>query len=114
MNTRTAALNFSTSNAPSGRLNFIRLSDARLQAVLSRNRYSEQGFVEFWRPVPLHVCHLWMVESNCIPGSPQICVPSAIFLSRLRASFCSPGSPLTTLSVHHSLPSIPAFLTSAL
>src|SRR5260370_4508904 len=114
MNTRTAALNFSMSNAPYARLNFIRFSDARLQAVLSRKRYSEQGFVEFWRPVPLHVCHLWMVESNCIPGSPQICVPSAIFRNRLRSSFCSHCSPLTTLRVLHSLPSIAAFLNSSL
>src|SRR5438309_9357976 len=58
MKTRTAALNRSTSNTPSAVLNFSKLSDARLHAVLSRKRYSLHGFVEFCRPVPLQVCHL--------------------------------------------------------
>src|SRR6476619_793626 len=91
MKTRTAALKRSTSNAPPSVLNFIRLSEARLQAVLSRKRYSEHGLVEFCRPVPLQVCHLWMVVSNCIPGSPQICVPTAIFRNNDRASLHSHG-----------------------
>src|SRR5207248_7621705 len=53
MKMRTAALNRSTPKSPSAVLNFIKLSDARLQAVLSRKRYSEQGLVEFCRSVPL-------------------------------------------------------------
>src|SRR3954462_1187601 len=96
MKRRQALLNRSASKTPSGPLNFIRLSDARLHAVLSRKRYSEHGLVEFCRPVPLHVCHLWIVESNCIPGSPQMCVPSAIFRSNVRASFLSQGEPSRT------------------
>ena len=68
MKMRTAALNRSTSKSPSAVLNFIKFSEARLQAVLSRKRYSAHGFVEFCRSVPLQVCHLWMVVSNCIPG----------------------------------------------
>src|ERR1041385_3378017 len=91
MNTRTADLKRSTSNTPSSFLNFIKFSDARLHAVLSRNRYSEHGFVEFCRPVPLQVCHLWIVVSNCIPGSPQMCVPSAILCSNVPASLHSHG-----------------------
>src|SRR6266513_1113110 len=91
MKMRTAALNRPTSKASSTVLNFIKLSDARLHAVLSRKRYSEQGLVEFCRAVPLHVCHLWIVESNCIPGSPQTCVPSAILRSSVRASLHSHG-----------------------
>src|SRR5690242_11836475 len=91
MKMRTAALNRSTSNAPSAVLNFSRLSDARLHAVLSRKRYSLHGFVEFCRPVLLQVCHLWMVESNCIPGSPQTYVPSAIFRKSARDSLRSHG-----------------------
>src|SRR2546425_11947480 len=102
MKTRTAALNRSTSNAASAVLNFIKLSEARLQAVLSRKRYSEHGLVEFCRAVPLQVCHLWMVESNCIPGSPQMWVPSAILRSNERASFRSQGEPSRTRRVHHS------------
>src|SRR5438270_3404890 len=89
MKTRTADLNRSTSNTSSPPLNFIRFNDARLQAVLSRKRYSEHGFVECCRSVPLQVCHLWMVESNCIPGSPQIWVPSAILRRSARASLRS-------------------------
>src|SRR5205823_9956963 len=102
MKIRTAALKRSTSNTPSAFLNFIKLSEARLQAVLSRKRYSEHGLVEFCRSVPLQVCHLWMVESNCIPGSPQTCVPSAILRSNVRASLHSQGSPSRTRRVHHS------------
>src|SRR5215203_4942121 len=114
MKIRQADLKRSTSKRPSAALNFIRFSDARLHAVLSRKRYSEQGLVEFWRPVPLQVCHLWIVESNCIPGSPQTCVPSAIFRSKARASFRSQGEPSRTRFVHHSLPCTAAFMNSSL
>src|SRR6202522_1448608 len=114
MKIRTAALNFSTSKLLSGALNFIRFSDARLHAVLSRKRYSEHGFVEFCRPVPLQVCQRWIVESNCIPGSPHTWVPSAIFRSKALASFCSHGLPSKTRRVHHSLPSIAACMNSSL
>ena len=69
--------------------------------MLSRKRYSEHGFVEFCRPVPLQVCHLWMVVSNCIPGSPQMQVPSAIF-----AAACAPLC-VRTASVSH--PARPPF-----
>src|SRR3954454_7255232 len=105
MKMRTAALNRSTSKSPSAVLDFIKFSEARLQAVLSRKRYSLQGFVEFCRSVPLHVCHLWMVVSNCIPGSPQIHVPSAILRRSERAFFFSHGLPSVTRRVHHSSPS---------
>ena len=44
MITSTACLNDSASNSPSARRNFIRFSDARLQAVSLRNMYSEHGF----------------------------------------------------------------------
>src|SRR5260370_17175520 len=90
----------------------MKLREARLQAVLSRKRYSEHGLVEFCRPVPLQVCHLWMVVSNCIPGSPQMWVPSAILRSSARASLRSQGEPSRTRRVHHSLSSIPPFLHS--
>src|SRR5947208_8939610 len=114
MKTRTALLNRSISKAPSESLNFIRLSDARLHAVLSRKRYSEQGFVEFCRPVLLQVCHLWIVVSNCIPGSPQTHVPSAILRSNVRALFFSQGLPSVTRRVHHSRPSSAASMNSSL
>src|SRR5438552_9516306 len=105
MNTRTAALNRSTSKMPSGRLNFIRLSEARLQAVLFRKTYSEQGLVEWIGSVPLHVCHFWIDPSYGRPGSPQVHVPSAILLRSAPASFLCSGAPVMTERVHHSLPS---------
>src|SRR6266850_7556560 len=91
MKMRTAVLNRSTSKSPSAVLNFIKLKEARLHAVLSRKRYSEHGLVEFCRSVPLQVCHLWIVESNCSPGSPQMYVPSAILRNNARASLHSHG-----------------------
>src|SRR5215475_1348874 len=100
----TAAFKRSTSKSPSVVLNFIKFSEARLQAVLSRKRYSLHGFVECCRSVSWHVCHLWMVVSNCIPGSPQIHVPSATLRNNVRASFFSHGFPSVTRRVHHSWP----------
>src|SRR3982750_4815824 len=114
MKTRTADFNRSTSNLPWPVLNLIKLSDARLQAVLSRKRYSEHGLVEFCRSVPLQVCHLWIVESNCIPGSPQMYVPSATFRSSTRASLRSHLWPSVTRRVHHSRPSCAASMNSSL
>src|SRR5438094_5495163 len=114
MKMRTAALNRSTSKSPSAVLNFIKLSDARLQAVLSRKRYSLHGFVEFCLSVPLQVCHLWIVVSNCIPGSPQTHVPSAILRSNVHASFFSHGWLSVTRRVHHSRPSCGAAMDSSL
>ena len=79
MRVRTAAANAGASNAPvSSPTNFIRLSDARLHAESSRNMYSEQGFDARIRSVFGQVCQSLMVVSNCIPGSPHTCVPSAI------------------------------------
>src|SRR5260221_7689322 len=90
---RTAALKRSTSKVESSRLNFIRFNDARLQAVLFRKTYSEQGLVEWIGSVPLQVCHFWIEPSYCKPGSPQGQVPSAILLKSAAASFFLSGSP---------------------
>src|SRR4051812_19223788 len=67
--TSTAALKPSTSNEPSSFRNFMRLSDARLQAELSRCTYSEHGFEALMRPVFDAVCHRLIVVSYCRPGS---------------------------------------------
>src|SRR5947199_5107641 len=114
MKMRTAALKRSTSKTPSSRLNFIKLSDARLHAVLSRKTYSEQGLVEWIGSVPLHVCHLWIAPSYCRPGSPQVQVPSAIFRSNAAASFLCNGFCVVTARVHHSLPCVAACRNSSL
>src|SRR5260370_33950392 len=114
MKTRTAALKRATSNVLSERLNFIRFNDARLQAVLFKNTYAEQGLVEWIGSVPLQVCHFWIAPSYCSPGSPQIQVPSAILFSNLPASFFSSGLPLVMARVHHSRPSPAACMNSSL
>src|SRR5215212_7832667 len=113
MNTRTAALKRATSNVLSWRLNFIRFKEARLQAVLLRKTYSEQGLVEWIGSVPLQVCHFWIAPSYCRPGSPQIQVPSAILLKSVLASFFSSGLPVVTVRVHHSLPASAASMNSS-
>src|SRR5436309_15163895 len=81
-----------TSNVPLG-ANFIRFSDARLQAESSRNMYSEHGFDALMRAVFGEVCHLLTVVSNCMPGSPHCQVASAIWRRRslafLRSLGCS-------------------------
>ncbi len=59
----------------------MRFRDARLQAESSRYMYSEQGLEELMRAVLELVCHLLMVVSYCMPGSPQIQVDSAIMRS---------------------------------
>ena len=66
-------------------MNFIRFSDARLQAESSRNMYSEHGFDALMRAVAFDVCQRLMVVSNCMPGSPHWCVASAISRIRSRA-----------------------------
>ena len=85
MNTRTAALNASTSNSPRALTNFMRLIEARLHAESSRNMYSEHGFDALMRSEFGHVCHSFTVVSNCMPGSPQTCVASAICRMMSRA-----------------------------
>ncbi len=70
--TETACLNDSTSNLPSGVLNFMRFMLARLQALSSRCIYSEHGLLALILPEFGHVCQLLMVVSNCRPGSPQM------------------------------------------
>ena len=98
----TALRKASTSNAPLGPMNFIRLSEARLQAVSSRNMYSEQGLEALMRAVALQVCQRLTVESYCMPGSPHCQADSEMFLSSSRARSFSAGEPSLTLRVHQS------------
>src|SRR5580698_9806440 len=88
---RQAALNRSTSNEPSSRRNFIRLMLARLQAVSSRNMYSEQGLLALMRPEFGQVCQRLIVVSYCTPGSPQYQAPSAILAMTSRAGQAGPA-----------------------
>src|SRR5271170_7401001 len=90
----------STSNWPLGPRYFMRLSEARLQAVSSRNMYSEHGLEALMRAVLLEVCQRLIVVSYCMPGSPHCQVDSEIFRSRSRARSFSLGWPSVMLRVH--------------
>src|SRR5580693_3228042 len=92
----TAWRNASTSNEPLELRYFIRFSEARLQAVSSRNIYSEHGLLALIRAVFLQVCQRFTVVSYCMPGSPQCHVESAIFASSSLALNFSLGCPSFT------------------
>src|SRR5258708_18556546 len=109
----TAWRNDSTSKDPFEFRYFIKLSDARLHAVSSRNMYSEQGFEALIRAVVLQVCHRFTVVSYCMPGSPQCQVESATLRSSSRARSFSLGWPSVTLRVHQSQSSSTARMKSS-
>src|SRR3954453_12914868 len=91
----TAWLKRLTSSVPSGRRNFMRFSDARLQAESSTCMYSEHGFDALMRPEFGHVCHWLIVVSYCTPGSAQRHAASAMSRISSRAGTGSPtGSPV--------------------
>src|SRR5262249_55608729 len=87
---RATASKPATSNEPSSRRNFIRLMLARLQAVSSRNMYSEQGLDALIRPEFGQVFQRLIVVSYCTPGSPQLQAHSAILASTSRAGQAGP------------------------
>src|ERR1700683_4594670 len=113
MVTSTEWLNESESNWPLGPRYFIRLSEARLQAVSSRNMYSEHAFDAKMRSVALQVCQRFTVVSYCMPGSPQRQAESAISRSRSRARNSSHGLPSFTLRVHQPRSSSTARMKSS-
>src|SRR5258708_21015065 len=69
-----------SSDLPSELRNFMRFSDARLQAESSRYMYSEQGLLELIRAVLELVCHLLMIDrkSTRLNSSHQI-ISYAVF-----------------------------------
>src|SRR3954467_3942937 len=91
--TSTTCANRSASKLPSGRRNFIRLIDARLQAESSTCMYSEQGLDALIRPDSGEVCHRLMIVSYCTPGSAQRQAASAISRMSSRAATVLTGSP---------------------
>src|ERR1700754_5307721 len=70
---------------PDSLLNVIRFMEARLQAVSSRNMYSEHGLLALMRPDSGQVCHSLIVVSNCTPGSAEAQAAKPIFSQRSRA-----------------------------
>src|SRR6201996_7508152 len=89
-------------NVPAAVTNLSRLKLARLQAELSRNMYSEQGFEALMRAVFLEVCQRLMVVSYCMPGSPQAQVFSAILCMMARAGPVWTGVRSLTVRVEKS------------
>src|SRR3954447_5045964 len=83
----------STSNVPSARRNFMRLSDARLHAESSTCMYSEHGLEALIRPEFGQVCHSLIVVSYWTPGSAQRQAASAIWSSTSRAGTVSVTEP---------------------
>src|ERR1700691_2489435 len=73
-----ACLYASISIDPSSLRNLVRLIDARLQLVSSRNMNSLQGLLALIRLVAADVCQSLMVVSYCMPGSPHCHADSAI------------------------------------
>src|ERR1700756_1547738 len=63
----------------------MRLADARLQAVSSRNMYSEQGLEARMSPDALQVCPSFIVVLKCRPGSAGAQAAQPIFSQSSRA-----------------------------
>src|SRR5256714_1780511 len=97
----TACSKSAVSKLPSGRRNFIRLSEARLQAELSTCMYSLHGFEALIRPDSGLVCQRLIVVSYWTPGSAQRQAASAIWLISSRAGSVLVGSPLVRASSSH-------------
>src|SRR5436190_23746727 len=74
---RLACSSAAVSTEPSSRRNRIRFSEARLQAVSSRNMYSEHGLEALIRPDSGQVCQSLIVVSNWTPGSAECQAASA-------------------------------------
>src|SRR6201986_3756356 len=103
-----------TSNVPSSWRNFIKLMLARLQAVSSRNMYSEHGFEALIRPELGQVCQRLIVVSYCTPGSPQPQAHSAMRAMTSRAGQLGPSfDGLVTQCVVHCLFSVTACMNSS-
>src|SRR5882672_10010928 len=102
MVTSTALVKASTLKSPLEWRYFMRFSEARLQAVSSRNMYSLQGLLALMRAVFLEVCQRLTVVSYCMPGSPHCQVASAILFIRSRARKVATGRPSFTERVENS------------
>src|ERR1044072_8178493 len=63
----------------------MRLADAKLQAVSSRNMYSEHGLEGWISPEDLQLCQSFMVVLKCRPGSADAQAAWPIFSQSSRA-----------------------------
>src|ERR671911_2223076 len=111
--TSTACWKSETLNVPSALRNFIRLSDARLQAESSTCMYSEQGFDALIRPELGHVCQRLITVSYWTPGSAHRHAASAIWRISSRASIVSRASPVVRAVSSHCSPFSTAAMNSS-
>ena len=109
----TALTNFSDSKVLSGRRNFIRFSEARLQEVLSRLMYSEHGLDAVMRPVSGLVCQSLIVSSYWMPGSAHSHAALATLVNSVFASTDSITSPLPRARRPNALPSSTACMNAS-
>src|ERR1700722_14901148 len=63
----------------------MRFAEARLQAVSSRNMYSEHGLEARMSPEALQVCQSFIVVLKCRPGPADAQAGEPIFSQRSRA-----------------------------
>src|SRR3954462_14820214 len=82
---RQACSKPSTSNDLSDLRNCRRFREARLQAVSSRNMYSEHGFDAMIGPEDGQVCQSLMVVWHCRPGAAEAQAAWPTFSHRVRA-----------------------------
>src|SRR5260370_18448339 len=101
---RVACSSASTSSDPSALRNRIRLSDARLHAVSSRNMYSEHGFEALMRPDCGQVCQSLIVVSYCTPGSAEFQAASATLSHNACALTVRATLPVVRWLTSHLLP----------
>src|SRR2546421_2819046 len=109
----TACSKDSTSNVPSGRRNFMRLTEARLHAESSTCMYSEHGLDALIRPEFGDVCHWLMVVSYWTPGSAQRQAASAISRISSRAGTALTDSPVVRATRCQSASSSTACMNSS-
>src|SRR3954453_16480735 len=110
----TACSNSPASKLPSARRNFIRLSEARLQAESSTCMYSLQGLEALIRPDSGQVCQRLMIVSYWMPGSAQRQAASEIWFISSRASIVFTVSPLVRAVRCQSSPASTASMNSSL
>src|SRR5436305_2802267 len=109
----TDRTNFATSNPPSARRNFSRLSEARLHEELSRCMYSEHGLDAVIRPVSGLVCQSLIVSSYWMPGSAHSHAAWVTLRNRLLASTVSMTEPSCRARRPNSAPSSTARMNSS-
>ncbi len=109
----TACSKSSTSKLPSSRRNFIRLSEARLQAESSTCMYSLHGLEALIRPDSGLVCQRLMIVSYWTPGSAQRQAASAIWFISSRAGSVFVASPVVRAIRSQSSPASTASMNSS-